>query len=196
MKKPILWTIACVLAIVATIVGGQAGSNIGLVLIVLAGLVFAVGTAGAEENRRLITRIMPVAEELTQPRRGGAYIDGTKQNGSTCVEYTYTVNNGTDTGVVQYEYCMAILDDPRPNQPADTLYWSEKTTDNEIKYTFYQTGTYVLFVWQYDSDENIVSSDYTDNVQCRIYITEDSPDNALINEVQNAVTVCDKGKEF
>ena len=36
MKKPILWTIACALAIIATIVGGQAGSTMGSVLIVLA----------------------------------------------------------------------------------------------------------------------------------------------------------------
>ena len=36
MKKAILWTVACTLAIIATIVGGWTATTIGWILIVLA----------------------------------------------------------------------------------------------------------------------------------------------------------------
>ena len=164
------------------------------VLIVFMGiLLIAFGTAGAEG--RLVTRLKPVPEELTQPRRGGAYIEK-PQGYSTCVEYTYTVHNGTDTGVVSYEYFMAILDDPREGAKADVLYDSGIISMNEFTFTFYQTGEYILFVYRYDSNGEIINSDYGDNVQCRIKITEDQENNPLTLAVQSAASVCNKGNDF
>ena len=99
------------------------------ILIILTGFVFALGSAYAG-SRRLVTRIKPLAEKMTQPRRGGAYISGITEYGSTCVGYTYTVHNGTDTGVEKYEFFMTILDDPRPDAYADTLYDSGIITED------------------------------------------------------------------
>ena len=150
-----------------------------LMLILLMGIIFVIVSACAE-GRKLVMRLKPMEEELTRPRRGEAYISGITEYGSTCVSYTYTVHNGTDTGVEKYEYFMTILDDPRPNAYADTLYDSGVTTENELSFTFYQTGKYVLFVYRYDRNGEIVKHTTNDGktydyVQCYIRIEDDKP---------------------
>lgn len=171
-----------------------------IMLIILTGFVFALGTADAG-TRKLVTRIKPLPEELTQPRRGGAYISGITEYGSTCVSYTYTVHNGTDAGVEKYEYFMTILDDPRPNALADTLYDSGIITENNFSFTFFQTGEYVLFVCRYNSQGEIVKHIANDGsthdyVQCYIRIEDDKEDNPLIQAVAEVAAECNKGNDF
>jgi len=171
-----------------------------LMLILLMGIIFVIVSACAE-GRKLVMRLKPMEEELTRPRRGGAYISGVTEYGSTCMSYTYTVHNGTDTGVEKYEYFMTILDDPRPNAYADTLYDSGVTTENELSFTFFQTGKYVLFVYRYDRNGEIVKHTTNDGktydyVQCYIRIEDDKEDNPLTQAVAEAAEECKKGNDF
>ena len=170
------------------------------ILVILTGFVFVFGTAEAG-GQRLVTRIKPLARELIQPRRGGAYISGITEYGSTCVNYTYTVHNGTDTGVTQYEYFMTILDDPREGAYAITMYDSGIISSSELTYTFYETGEYVLFVYRFDSMGNIVENQINeeltvDCLQLYIQITDDKENNPLITAVNSAAEICNKGNDF
>lgn len=173
-----------------------------LAVLVLIGIVFSIGLAGAEEGKTLEIRFTVPAEDM--PRlRSGEGLTGDEQatatfsrnpGGSTCVAYTYAVNNGSTGGqVTQYRYVMGILDDFRPgNNTADTLYKSNLISDSELTYTFYQTGNYVLFVYRYDANNQFVSP----LIYQRIYITQDSASNPLTAAVNSAAADCNMGNDF
>ena len=79
-------------------------------------LALMAGTAGAEVERTLQLQI-----PLPSPRRGGASVSGPDVDSPvTCTEYTFTVNNGTDTGVASYIYTVGLLEGN--SWVADTLY--------------------------------------------------------------------------
>ena len=174
-----------------------------LVLLVLMGTVFSIGPAGAEKGKTLEVRFSVPAEDM--PRlRSGEGLSGKDEaseatfslstGGSTCTAYTYVVNNGSSgSQVAKYRYQMGILDDPRPGPlTADTLYRSDLTTDDELTYTFYQTGTYVLFVYRYDASGNSISP----VIYKRIYIDQNKAGNPLTAAVNTAAAACNKGNDF
>ena len=123
-----------------------------VLLAMLTVLALMAGTAGAEVERTLQLQI-----PLPPPRRGGAWVSGPDVDSPvTCTEYTFTVNNGTDTGVASYIYTVGLLEGN--SSVADTLYKSDQTEDSTFSYTFYLPGTYALFVDRYDSNDNEVGS--------------------------------------
>ena len=113
------------------------------------------GSALADGNH-LRTKLMPVPDYV--PLRSGASIGGTT-SGETGIEYTFTVNNGTDEGVVYYRFAVAILDNTYTDGAADTLYdeyYIAPRDTGEFAYTFYLAGTYGIWCYRYDEDMNLI----------------------------------------
>ena len=147
-----------------------------LVLIaIMAVLALAAGTAGAE-----VKRTLQLEFPVNPPRRSAASVSGPDaDNPVTCTEYTFTVNNGSDTNVASYRYIVTTLEGS--STVAETIYISEQTAESTFSYTFYRPGTYILFVERFDS----AGSEAAAQLQRRFEISDDGnhADNPLYAKI-------------
>ena len=169
-------------------------------LLVIVGEVGAVGFALADTPTSPRSHLTPIPD--FQPLRGGASLGGVT-SGTAGVEYTFTVNNGTDEGVVYYRFAVAILDNTHPNGAADTMYDEYKVsprTVGELKYTFYTAGTdgtyatYGIWCYRYDENMTIIPWVYKGNKYDFIYkqvrISASETPTALDEEVSRIAADC------
>ena len=65
-------------------------------------------------------------------------------------------------------------------------------------YTFYQPGTYILFVSLYDSDEQLIMVNGSEYIFTYPYISisEGTAANPLTNAVHTAANACQKSNDF
>ena len=132
-------------------------------------------------------------------------------SGETCVEYTWTIldnlgesgsgslggfgpnisggEGGTDPH--EYQISVAVLDNTYENPwMANTLYYPPLQSETTFSYTFYQPGSYVLFLDAYQGD-SLIGGDIL-----VVEITSGSRPNPLTAQVQQAAALCQGDSDF
>lgn len=164
-----------------------------LFLAVMLGTIFLFGTAGAEgvplERGLTLRRVVP------QRTRGLPYLGST--DAVTCERVEWTLSTEAAATGVKYMYSIGILDGTNPDeegQPvADTLYQGPITTETTFGYTFYEEGTYVLFV---DPCDQYGRMTMNVSLYYMVYVSEGTEENPLMSEVLRVAGLCRKGSDF
>lgn len=125
---------------------------IGIFILLCLTLCLFACTAGAEGTaKRGLILHRPVPPRF----RGLPYMGQT--TAVTNEETSWTLSTEAAGAGVQYIYSIAILDGTNPpdengNEVADTMYYGTATADTTFSYTFYEAGSYVLFVEPLDQN--------------------------------------------
>ena len=159
--------------------------------IVLIGLLILTGTAGAEgwisERGLTLRRVVPMRT------RGLPYLGDTDT--VTCESVEWTLSSQAAATGVKFMYSIGILDGTNPDedgqQVADTLYQSQIVAETTFRYTFYEEGTYVLFVDPCDQYGNFRNTMYY-----MVNVSKGTGENLLAAKVSEVAEDCRKDSDF
>lgn len=161
------------------------------IIILTAAIALALcACAGAEgAGKRGLTLSRPVPQRT---RRANPWLGATET--VTCAETEWTLEEDVAATGTEYTYSIGILDGTNPPnedgaQIADIFYAGAATESASFRYTFYEPGSYVLFIDI--SGENGTAAYYYE-----VTVTEGEGENPLMNEAQRIAAICRGESEF